>query len=80
MSGTKVFGIGRFRPKGNAPGNARGLTLRAVRASEARFSATDSATENKPPVQSASVAIWRKTFRQPESNSRKRIAEGDSAW
>ena len=35
--GTKVFGEGRLRLKGNAPGNARGLILRAVRASEARF-------------------------------------------
>src|ERR1700693_4172369 len=35
--GTKVFGVRRLRPKGNAPGNARGLTLRAVRVSEARF-------------------------------------------
>src|SRR5271169_1832078 len=34
---TRVFGGGRLRLKGNAPGNARGLTLRAVRASEARF-------------------------------------------
>jgi hypothetical protein len=57
FAGTKVFGGGRLRLKGNAPGNARGPTLRAVRASEARFPATDSATENKPPVQCASVAI-----------------------
>ena len=49
-AGTKVFGGRRLRLKGNAPGNARGPTLRAVRASEARFPATDSATENKPPV------------------------------
>jgi hypothetical protein len=35
--GTKVFGGRRLGLKGNAPGNARGLTLRAVRASEARF-------------------------------------------
>jgi hypothetical protein len=36
-AGTKVFGGGRLRLKGNAPGNARGLTLRAVRTSEAGF-------------------------------------------
>jgi len=34
---TKVLGIGRLRPKGDAPGNARGPTLRSIRASEARF-------------------------------------------
>ena len=56
-----------------------GRFFRAVRASEARFSATESATENKPPVRCASVAIWRKTFRRPESSPRKRIAEGDAA-
>ena len=33
----KVVGMRRLRPKGNAPGNARGLALRAVRASEAKF-------------------------------------------
>jgi len=76
----KVFGIGRLRPKGDAPGNARGPILRAVRASEARFPATDSATENKPPVQCASVAIRRKTFGRPESSARKRVAEGASSW
>src|ERR1700693_2951893 len=35
--GTDGFGGGRLRLKGHAPGNATGLTLRAVRASEARF-------------------------------------------
>src|SRR5215472_12611250 len=49
----------------------------ALRASEAKVSATESATENKPPVQFASVTIWRKTFRRPARGSRKRAAEGD---
>src|ERR1700674_2625867 len=78
--GTKVFGGKRLRLKGNAPGNARGPALRAVSRKRGEVSVTDSATENKPPVQRASVAIWRKTFRQPESSPRKRVAEGDSAW
>ena len=34
---TKVFGGRRLRLMGNAPGNARGPALRAVRVSEARF-------------------------------------------
>src|SRR5258708_27302209 len=62
---TKVFGGRRLRLKGNAPGNARGLTLRAVRANGERFSATDSATENKPPVQRRSAAIGRHTLTKP---------------
>ena len=58
-AGTKVFGGSeRLRLKGNAPGNARGLTLRSTFAqASCEVSATDSATENKPPVQCASVAI-----------------------
>jgi len=35
--GTKVLLGKRLRPKGNAPGNARGPALRAIRASEARY-------------------------------------------
>src|SRR5258708_22840709 len=62
---TKVFGGRRLRLKGNVPGNARGLTLRAVRASGARVSATDSAPANKPPAQRSSLPIHNKTFTQP---------------
>ena len=43
--------------KGNAPGNARGRSLPAVRESEGEDLATDSATENKPPVSCTSVVI-----------------------
>jgi hypothetical protein len=79
FAGTRVFGTLRLRLKGNAPGNARGPTLRAIRASGAKFPATDSATENKPPVRIASVAIGRKTFGRPESDQRKLAAEGEIA-
>jgi len=63
---------------GNAPGNARGPISCFAQAGE--NPATDSATENKPPEERASVAVWRKTFRGPESDPRKRLAEGDGTW
>jgi hypothetical protein len=34
-------------------------------------SATDSATENKPPVQITSVTGWRKTFSRPDDGLRE---------
>jgi len=43
----------RLRRKGNAPGNARGLVF--VIQLQGGDSATESATENKPPEQFASV-------------------------
>jgi len=47
---TKVFVGKRLRPKGNAPGNARGLIFSCCAQAHCEGSATDSATENKPPV------------------------------
>ncbi len=42
-------------------------------------SVTDSATENKPPVQITSVTGWRKTFSRPDGGSREWAVAGESA-
>ena len=47
------LGAWRLRLKGNAPGNARGLVF--VLQMQGEDSATESATENKPPERFASV-------------------------
>jgi hypothetical protein len=75
---TVVFGAKRLGLKGNAPGNARGPTLGQAQASF-DDSVTDSATENKPPVQFTSVTGWRKTFSRSDYGSREWAVAGGNA-
>ena len=71
---------GRLRLKGNAPGNARGLTLRAVRASEARFRLRTVPQKINRRCNAPRWPSEGKPSDRPESSPRKRVAEGDSAW
>ena len=57
--------LGFLRVKGNAPGNARGLRTMS-RSSAHQFAATESATENRPPVTQAPLRqVFGKTGNKP---------------